>query len=209
MLAILVALFVAQQFGTQTLGRFFGPVMLVWFSFIGVMGALALSQNVAVLKALNPIYVYRFLVEYPGGFWLLGGVFLCTTGAEALYSDMGHCGRGFTLGFRIEPRINYFFELVLEDLVKNRDVERTSRHPALQKYDVPGDLRFVLTHSFLSYENDLPFGQNFVLRAYYFLRRWLSIREDEAFGLDASNVVIENVPLVVSPLGNAPLQRES
>jgi KUP system potassium uptake protein len=115
----------------------------------------------------------------------------------------------FTLGFRIEPRINYFFELVLEDLVKNREVERTSRHPALQKYDVPGDLRFVLTHSFLSYENDLSFGQNFVLRVYYFLRRWLSIREDEAFGLDASNVVIENVPLVVSPLGNAPLQRES
>ncbi|MCI0389909.1 MAG: KUP/HAK/KT family potassium transporter [Acidobacteria bacterium] len=506
-LAILVALFVAQQFGTQTLGRFFGPVMLVWFTFIGVMGALALSQNVSVLKALNPIYVYRFLVEYPGGFWLLGGVFLCTTGAEALYSDMGHCGRGnirmswiyvkltlilsyagqaawlvshpgetlsrspfysivppailpfgiiiatlaaiiasqalisgsftligeamrlnfwykqkiayptdfrgqlyipqvnwllmlgcigvvlyfkeskhmeaafglavtltmlmstvliaaylytrrvsvvavilltalfltieitflvanlikfeeggwismligltlitvmwlwfrgreyrrklivfekmepfvktlkglsndqslpqyashliylttsdsperieaetilsilqrtpkradvywfihvetddepftmrykveplaredvyyirFTLGFRIEPRINYFFELVLEDLVKNREVGRTSRHPALQKYDVPGDLRFVLTHSFLSYENDLSFGQNFVLRAYYFLRRWLSIREDEAFGLDASNVVIENVPLVVSPLARAPLQRET
>ena len=506
-LAILVALFVAQQFGTQTLGRFFGPVMLVWFTFIGVMGALALSENVAVLKALNPIYVYSFLVEYPGGFWLLGGVFLCTTGAEALYSDMGHCGRGnirmswiyvkltlvlsyagqtawlvshqgetlsrspfysivpptvlpfgiiiatlatiiasqalisgsftligeamrlnfwykqkiayptdfrgqlyipqvnwllmlgcigvvlyfkeskymeaafglavtltmlmstvliaaylnsrrvsivavilltalfltieitflvanlikfeeggwismligsaliavmwlwfrgreyrrklivfekmepfvqtlkelsndkslpqyashliylttsdsperieaetvlsilqrtpkradvywfihvetddepftmrykvaplakedvyyirFTLGFRIEPRINYFFELVLEDLVKNREVERTSRRPALQKYDVPGDLRFVLTHSFLSYENDLSFGQNFVLRSYYFLRRWLSIREDEAFCLDASNVVIEIVPLVVSPLGNAPLQRES
>jgi KUP system potassium uptake protein len=72
-----------------------------------------------------------------------------------------------------------------------------------------GTVRFVLTHSFLSYENDLSFGQNFVLRAYYFLRRWLSIREDEAFGLDASNVVIENVPLVVSPPGNAPLKRES
>jgi len=114
----------------------------------------------------------------------------------------------FTPGFRIEPRINYFFELVPEELVKNREVERTSRRPALQKYDVPGDLRFVLSHSFLSYENDLSFGQNFVLRAYYFLRRWLSIREDEAFGLDASNVVIENAPLVVSPLGNAPLKRE-
>lgn len=505
-LAILVALFIAQQFGTQTLGRFFGPIMLLWFTFIGVMGVMALSQNVAVLKALNPIYVYRFLVEYPGGFWLLGGVFLCTTGAEALYSDMGHCGRGnirmswiyvkltlilsyagqtawlvnhqgaplanspfysivppvilpfgiliatlaaiiasqalisgsftligeamrlnlwprqkivyptdfqgqlyipqvnwflmigcigvvlhfeeskhmeaayglavtltmlmstllianwlhsrrvslaliipltmlfltldltflvanlvkfreggwislliglalmtvmwlwyrgrqyrrqliayepmepfvqtlkelsndqtlpqyashliyltasnspqeieaetilsilqrtpkradvywfihietddepftmrykveslakedvyfirFTLGFRLEPRINYFFELMLDDLEKTGEVSRLSRRPVLQKYDIPGDLRFVLTHSFLSHENDLSFGQNLILRAYYFLRRWFSIREDEAYGLDTSNVVIENVPLVVVPPKNVQLQRE-
>ena len=505
-LAILVALFIAQQFGTQTLGRFFGPIMLVWFTFIGVMGAMALSQNMAVLQALNPIYVYRFLVEYPGGFWLLGAVFLCTTGAEALYSDMGHCGRGnirlswiyvkltlilsyagqtawlvnhqgaplanspfysivppavlpfgiliatlaaiiasqalisgsftligeamrlnlwprqkivyptdfrgqlyipqvnwflmigcigvvlhfeeskhmeaayglavtltmlmstlliaswlhsrrvplvaiipltalflaldltflvanlmkfreggwislliglalmsvmwlwfrgrqyrrqlvayepmepfmqtlkefsndqslpqyashliyltasnspqqieaetilsilqrtpkradvywfihietddepftmrykveslakedvyfirFTLGFRLEPRINYFFELMLDELEKTGEVSRLSRRPVLQKYDIPGDLRFVLTHSFLSYENDLSFGQNLILRAYYFLRRWFSIREDEAYGLDTSNVVIENVPLVVAPPKDVQLQRE-
>ncbi len=505
-LAILVALFIAQQFGTQTLGRFFGPIMLLWFTFIGVMGTLALSQNIGVLQALNPIYVYRFLVEYPGGFWLLGGVFLCTTGAEALYSDMGHCGRGnirmswiyvkltlilsyagqaawlvnhqgaplanspfysivpsailpfgiliatlaaiiasqalisgsftligeamrlnlwprqkivyptdfqgqlyipqvnwflmigcigvvlhfeeakhmeaayglavtltmlmstlliaawlrgrrvsltliipltalfltldltflianlvkfreggwislliglalmtvmwlwyrgrqyrrqlvayepmepfvqtlkelsndqtlppyashliyltasnspqeieaetilsvlqrtpkradvywfihietddepftmrykveslakedvyfirFTLGFRLEPRINYFFELMLDDLEKTGEVSRLSRRPVLQKYDIPGDLRFVLTHSFLSHENDLSFGQNLILRAYYFLRRWFSIREDEAYGLDTSNVVIENVPLVVSPPKDVQLQRE-
>lgn len=506
-LAILVALFLVQQFGTQIIGRLFGPVMLVWFTFIGVMGALALSQNVGVLKAINPIYAYRFLVEYPGGFWLLGAVFLCTTGAEALYSDMGHCGRGnirmswiyvkltlllsyagqtawlvnhqgaplanspfysivpptilpfgiiiatlaaiiasqalisgsftligeairlnfwprqkivyptdfrgqlyipqinwflmigcigvvlyfkeakhmeaayglavtltmlmssmliaawlysrrvplavviplaglflildstflvanlvkfeeggwisllvglvlvsvmwlwfrgrqyrrqliayepmgpfiqtlrelsndrslpqyashliyltasdspqqiesetilsvlqrtpkradvywflhvetddepftmrykvdslakedayyikFTLGFRIEPRINYFFELALEELEKNKEVERVSRHPALQKYNIPGDLRFVLMHSFLSYENDLSFGQNLVLRAYYFLRRWFSIREDEAYGLDTSNIVIENVPLVVAEPKDVKLQRET
>ncbi|GAB4020496.1 KUP/HAK/KT family potassium transporter [Spirosoma koreense] len=93
-IGILVVLFIAQQFGTQQLGRLFGPVMLVWFSFIGVIGFLSLLHYPMVLKAINPWYGARFLIEYPGGFWLLGGVFLCTTGAEALYSDMGHCGRG-------------------------------------------------------------------------------------------------------------------
>ncbi|MFD2938274.1 KUP/HAK/KT family potassium transporter [Spirosoma flavum] len=93
-IGILIALFVVQQFGTQLLGKLFGPVMLVWFTFIGVIGGLALLGHFSVLRAINPLYGYRLLVEYPGGFWLLGGIFLCTTGAEALYSDMGHCGRG-------------------------------------------------------------------------------------------------------------------
>ncbi|MBC7919932.1 MAG: KUP/HAK/KT family potassium transporter [Ferruginibacter sp.] len=93
-LVILVGLFAIQQFGTQSIGRIFGPVMVVWFAFIGVIGLLALLRNPGVLGALNPVYAYRLVVEYPGGFWLLGSVFLCTTGAEALYSDMGHCGRG-------------------------------------------------------------------------------------------------------------------
>jgi KUP system potassium uptake protein len=93
-IGILIALFVGQQFGTQQLGRLFGPVMLVWFTFIGAIGLYALLSEPSVLKAINPYYGYRFLHDYPGGFWLLGSVFLCTTGAEALYSDMGHCGRG-------------------------------------------------------------------------------------------------------------------
>lgn len=506
-IGILVILFVAQQFGTQIIGKFFGPVMLVWFLFIGGIGLLSLSSDFSILKALNPIWVYRFLAEYPGGFWLLGAVFLCTTGAEALYSDMGHVGRPniryswifvkiclllsyagqaaflmhhlgrplegttpfysivppailpfgiaiatlaaiiasqalisgsftlvgeamrlnfwyrqrivyptdfrgqlyipqvnwlllagcigvvlyfheskymeaayglsvtltmmmttlllsvylrfkglpallaflivaiflviesaflvanlikfpeggwitflgglvlisimwlwykgrqlrrsltimedtgqffttlkelsndktlpqyathlvyltgsdtpskleqetmrsilertpkradvywfihvktdnepftmkykvdalakedvyfvtFTLGFRIEPRINYFFELALEDLVKNNEVTNTSRHPALEKYNIPGDIRFVLHSSFLSYENDLPFKQNLVMRAYYFLRQWLSIREDRAYGLDASNVVIESEPIVISKSKDMKLERE-
>jgi len=92
-IAILIALFVGQQFGTQQLGKLFGPVMLVWFSFIGVIGLWALWSQPTVLKAINPYYALHFLMTYPSGFWLLGGVFLCTTGAEALYSDMGHCGR--------------------------------------------------------------------------------------------------------------------
>lgn len=92
-IAIIIGLFMIQQFGTQQIGKFFGPVMVVWFTFIGVMGALALSHDITVLKAINPYYAYQLLVNYPEGFWLLGGVFLCTTGAEALYSDMGHVGR--------------------------------------------------------------------------------------------------------------------
>ena len=93
-LVIITLLFVSQQFGTQWLGRLFGPIMLIWFAFIGVIGLISLSQHPGVLRALNPWYVITLLRDYPGGFWLLGGVFLCTTGAEALYSDMGHCGRG-------------------------------------------------------------------------------------------------------------------
>jgi KUP system potassium uptake protein len=506
--AILVLIFVAQQFGTQTIGKFFGPVMFVWFTFIGAIGVYALSGDLTVLRALNPVWVYRFLAEYPGGFWLLGAVFLCTTGAEALYSDMGHVGRvniryswiyvklclilcyagqtaflmhhlgrplegatpfysivpkailpfgiaiatlaaiiasqalisgaftlvgeairlhfwyrqkivyptdfkgqlyipqvnwfllagcigvvlyfheskymeaayglsvtltmmmttvllsvylrkkgfstvlsylipgvfliveaaflvanlikfpeggwitilgglilismmwlwyqgrlmrrsltimedtgqffqtlqeisndktlpqyathlvyltasgtpekleqevmrsvlektpkradvywflhvktdnepftmkykvdclakedvyfiTFTLGFRIEPRLNYFFELALADLEKNNEVTTVSRHPALEKYNIQGDIRFVLHSSFLSYENDLPFKQNFVMRAYYFLRRWLSVNEDQAYGLDASNVVVENMPIVVREPENVVLTRET
>ena len=104
----------------------------------------------------------------------------------------------FTLGFRVEPRINYLMELVLNELEKRGEVERTSKHPALQKYDIEGDIRFVLLRSFLSYENDLTVRQNIVLRTYYFLRHWFAINEDEAYGLDASNIVIERVPMVVN-----------
>jgi KUP system potassium uptake protein len=506
-IAILVALFAAQQFGTQFIGKFFGPVMSLWFAFIGIIGIIGLTHDFTVLKALNPYYAYEMLVEYPHGFWLLGAVFLCTTGAEALYSDMGHCGRGniriswiyvktclilnyagqsawlihnsgkelegatpfysivpptilplaiiiatlaaiiasqalisgsftligeairlsiwsrqriiyptdfrgqlyipqvnwllmagcifvvlyfreskymeaayglsvtvtmlmttilifvylrsrryplivifsltllfltieisflianlekfpeggfitvivgfilfsimwlwfkgrmlrrsltimektepffktlkelsidktlpqyathlvyltasdspdkleqeimrsilektpkradvywfvhvktdnhpfttkykvetiakedvyfltFTFGFRIEPRINYFFELALSELEKNKEVTTVSRHPALEKYNIQGDIRFILHRSFLSYENDLPFKQNFIMRAYYFLRRWMSISEDDAYGLDASNVVIENMPIVVREPENIQLTRE-
>ncbi|MET0754408.1 MAG: KUP/HAK/KT family potassium transporter [Pyrinomonadaceae bacterium] len=507
-IGILILIFVAQQFGTQKIGKLFGPVMFVWFTFIGAIGVIALSADLTVLRALNPVWVYRFLAEYPNGFWLLGAVFLCTTGAEALYSDMGHVGRSnirwswiyvkiclilcyagqtaflthhigtrlegttpfysivpravlplgiaiatlaaiiasqalisgaftlvgeairlhfwyrqkivyptdfkgqlyipqvnwlllagcigvvlyfheskymeaayglsvtltmmmttvllsvylrmkgfatiwsfvipafffviesaflvanlikfpeggwitvlggvilisimwlwyqgrmlrrslttmektepffqtlteisqdktlpqyathlvyltgsgtpaeleqetmrsvlektpkradvywfahvktdnepftmkykvdtlykedvyfitFTLGFRIEPRVNYFFELALKDLEENKEVTTVSRHPALEKYNIRGDIRFVLHSSFISYENELTFRQNVVMRAYYFLRRWLSIREDEAYGLDASNVEIEYEPIVVCKPNDMKLTREN
>jgi KUP system potassium uptake protein len=114
----------------------------------------------------------------------------------------------FTLGFRIEPRINYFFEMALKEMEKNNEVTLTSRHPALEKYNVPGDIRFVLLRSFLSYENDLPLKENIVMRAYYFIRRWFSTNEDEAYGLDASNVSIEHMSVVVCRPEEIKLVRE-
>ncbi len=92
-IAIITLLFLIQQFGTKFIGKFFGPVMLVWFITLGLLGLSQLVTNFTVLKALNPYYGYNLLVNHPGSFGLLGAVFLCTTGAEALYSDMGHCGR--------------------------------------------------------------------------------------------------------------------
>lgn len=92
-IAVIAFLFLIQQFGTKFIGKFFGPVMLIWFLTLGTLGLIQLSGNITVLKALNPWYGINLLVNHPGGFWLLGAVFLCTTGAEALYSDMGHCGR--------------------------------------------------------------------------------------------------------------------
>lgn len=92
-IGIIAALFFIQQFGTKSIGQFFGPVMLIWFLFLAVMGSMSIANNLEVLKALNPYYGIRLLTMHPGGFWLLGAVFLCTTGAEALYSDLGHCGR--------------------------------------------------------------------------------------------------------------------
>ena len=90
---ILVLLFVFQQFGTGVVGRTFGPIMLVWFSFIAVIGLMHLVHQPHILAAINPAYAFNLLAKYPGGFWLLGGVFLCTTGAEAMYSDLGHVGK--------------------------------------------------------------------------------------------------------------------
>lgn len=92
-LLIIGVIFFIQQFGTNFIGSSFGPIMLLWFSTIGTLGFVQLLQHPSILKAINPEYAYRFLSEYPGGFILLGAVFLCTTGAEALYADLGHCGR--------------------------------------------------------------------------------------------------------------------
>ncbi|WP_210490556.1 KUP/HAK/KT family potassium transporter [Rufibacter aurantiacus] len=93
-IGILVILFLLQSFGTQIVGKAFGPVMFIWFSMLATLGILSVLEHPEILKSLNPYYAYDLLVNYPGGFWLLGAVFLCTTGAEALYSDLGHCGKG-------------------------------------------------------------------------------------------------------------------
>lgn len=92
-MTIISLLFFFQRFGTKIVGFAFGPIMLVWFSMILLLGLSQITGHAAILKSLNPYYAYDLLFHYPQGFWLLGAVFLCTTGAEALYSDLGHCGR--------------------------------------------------------------------------------------------------------------------
>ncbi len=92
-LGILSLFFFSQQFGTGSIGRFFGPLMMIWFTMLAVLGVIHIFDDLSIFKAINPYYAVEFLATYPKGFWLLGAVFLCTTGAEALYSDLGHCGR--------------------------------------------------------------------------------------------------------------------
>jgi KUP system potassium uptake protein len=92
-IGILFLLFTIQQFGTKLVGRFFSPMMLIWFVMLGTLGIIQIVQHPEIIKALNPYYAYNLLSIHPEGFYVLGFVFLCTTGAEALYSDMGHCGR--------------------------------------------------------------------------------------------------------------------
>ena len=92
-LGIIAALFFLQQFGTASIGKLFGPIMTAWFGMLAVLGAIHLPDYLYVFKAINPYYAINLLTAYPKGFWLLGAVFLCTTGAEALYSDLGHCGK--------------------------------------------------------------------------------------------------------------------
>ncbi|MCX6256772.1 MAG: KUP/HAK/KT family potassium transporter [Bacteroidia bacterium] len=89
---IIFILFFVQRYGTKILGESFGPVMFIWFLMLGILGLTQISKYPAILEALNPVYAIRLLSQYPHGFLLLGAVFLCTTGAEALYSDLGHCG---------------------------------------------------------------------------------------------------------------------
>ena len=95
-LGILVILFFLQQFGTESIGKLFGPIMFIWFSMLAVLGCNHLLDDLGIFKALSPHYAIELLTTYEHGkgFWILGAVFLCTTGAEALYSDLGHCGRG-------------------------------------------------------------------------------------------------------------------
>jgi KUP system potassium uptake protein len=92
-LVIILSLFIIQRFGTNFVGKFFGPMMFVWFSMLAILGVSQMRYAPEIFKALNPYYGWQLLMNYPNGFWVLGAVFLCTTGAEALYSDLGHCGK--------------------------------------------------------------------------------------------------------------------
>ena len=91
-IVIIIILFFFQSYGTKTIGKFFGPIMLIWFLMLGILGAYQSFVNIEILQAINPVYAINLLKAHPDGFYVLGFVFLCTTGAEALYSDLGHCG---------------------------------------------------------------------------------------------------------------------
>lgn len=111
-LAIITGLFSVQHFGTKAVGRSFGPVMMLWFSMLGILGLSQIISMPSVLEALDPRFALQLLFLHEGGFWVLGSVFLCTTGAEALYSDLGHCGRKNIqvswIGVKITLMLNYF-----------------------------------------------------------------------------------------------------
>lgn len=92
-IVIISFIFIIQTMGTGSIGKWFGPVMVVWFASLGVLGILSIPSAPVVLKSFNPYYAFKLLIDYPGWFMILGAVFLCTTGAEALYSDLGHCGK--------------------------------------------------------------------------------------------------------------------
>jgi KUP system potassium uptake protein len=92
-IGILFGLFFIQQFGTGLVGKMFGPMMLIWFGMLGVLGIVHLKDGLSIFSAFNPYYTYELLATHPRGIFILGSVFLCTTGAEALYSDLGHCGK--------------------------------------------------------------------------------------------------------------------
>ena len=109
-LLILAFLFFLQRFGSASIGKLFGPIMLVWFGMLAFLGIIHLSDDIQIFKAFNPYYGIKLLTQYPKGFWILGAIFLCTTGAEALYSDLGHCGK---------ENIRYSWILVKSCLVLN------------------------------------------------------------------------------------------
>ncbi len=111
-IVIITGLFFVQKFGTKAVGKLFGPMMFVWFAMLGVLGFSQIIKSPEILKAIDPHYAYVFLTKYPQGFLLMGAVFLCTTGAEALYSDLGHCGlkniRITWVYVKITLLLNYF-----------------------------------------------------------------------------------------------------
>jgi KUP system potassium uptake protein len=112
----------------------------------------------------------------------------------------------FIIGFRVEPRINLMFRQVVADMVKNHEVDITSRYESLNKNNVIGDFKFVVIEKFLSYDNEIPFYTKIVLDIYFLLKE-LSMSEEKAFGLDTSSVLVEKAPLIIAPPKHLNLKR--
>jgi len=112
----------------------------------------------------------------------------------------------FRLGFRIEPKINLMFRKVVEDLVKNKEVNITSRYESLERNNVVGDFQIIVMEKYLSQDNELPFLERIIMKLYFWLKE-VSLSEERGFGLDPSNVTIEKFPLIVSPIPDLNLKR--
>ena len=112
----------------------------------------------------------------------------------------------FRLGFRMAPRINLMFKKVVEDLVANREVNVTSRYESQQRNNMVGDFKFIVLEKFLSQDNELPFFERIVMRAYFWLKE-ISLNEEKGFGLEQSTVQVEKFPLIISPVSNLKLTR--
>jgi len=112
----------------------------------------------------------------------------------------------FRLGFRVQPRINLMFRKVVEDLVKNREVNITSRYDSLERNNVAGDFVFVVMEKYLSQDNELPIWERIIMKLHFWLKQ-VSLSEERGFGLDAGNVTVEKFPLIVSPISNVKLKR--
>jgi KUP system potassium uptake protein len=112
----------------------------------------------------------------------------------------------FRLGFRVQPRVNLNFRKVVQELVKNREVNISSRYESLEKNQVVGDFLFIVLEKYLSQENELPFWENIIMKFYFWMKE-ISLSEERGFGLDPSNVVVEKFPLVVSDIINIRLKR--
>jgi KUP system potassium uptake protein len=112
----------------------------------------------------------------------------------------------FRLGFRIEPKINLMFRKVVEDLVKNKEVNITSRYESLERNNVVGDFQTIVMEKYLSQDNELPFLERIIMKLYFWLKE-VSLSEERGFGLDPSNVTIEKFPLIVSPIPDLNLKR--
>jgi KUP system potassium uptake protein len=113
----------------------------------------------------------------------------------------------FKLGFRVAPRINLLFRKVVEEMVKNKEVNIISRYNSLDKHSITGDFKFVVIQRFLSFENELSISNNFILKAYFLFKKF-SLPDEKEYGLDYSNVTIEKSPLILSPPKNINLVRE-
>jgi KUP system potassium uptake protein len=112
----------------------------------------------------------------------------------------------FRLGFRVAPRVNLMFRKVVEDMVRNKEVDITSRYKSLNKNNIIGDFRFIVIEKFLSYENELPISEKLILDIYSVLKRF-SLSEEKAFGLDTSSVTVEAVPLIIAPTKELNMKR--